>query len=60
MFRGVLDRGRHSGTQIRLCIDDLVEPEARQSLDNQPQAAVGELEHLMDVRRRADWKQIVL
>ena len=33
---------------------DLVERQPRQALDDQPQAAVGQLEHLVDVRRRAD------
>ena len=40
--------------------DDLVERQAREPLDDQPQAAVGQLEHLVDVRRRADAVQIVL
>ena len=39
---------------------DLVEREPRQSLDDQPQAAVGQLEHLVNVRRRADAEQILL
>ena len=43
------------------CVDDqLVEREPRQALDDQPQAAVGQLEHLVDVRGGADRVQIVL
>ena len=32
----------------------------RQPLDDEPQAAVGQLEHLVDVRQRADRMQVVL
>ena len=39
---------------------DLVEREPREPLDDQPQAAVGQLEHLVDVRRRADGVQVGL
>ena len=40
--------------------DDLVEREPRQPLDDQAQAAVGQLEHLVDVGRGADRVQVVL
>ena len=46
--------------QVRLRRDDLVERQARQALDDQPEAAVGQLEHLVDVRRGADAVQIAL
>ena len=46
--------------QVRLRRDDLVEREARQPLDDQAQAAVGQLEHLVDVRGGADRVEIVL
>jgi len=43
------------------CIgDDLFELEPGEPLDNQPQAAVGQLEHLVDMRRGADREQISL
>ena len=51
-----LTRARRYG-----CVDDdLVERQPREPLDDQPQAAVGQLEHLVDVRRGADRVQIVL
>ena len=47
--------------QVRACVvGDLVERQAREPLDDQAQAAVGQLEHLVDVAGRADRVQIVL
>ncbi len=51
---------RDARAQVRLRLDDLVEPQARQPLHDQAQAAVGQLEHLVDVRRGADWVEILL
>ena len=39
---------------------DFVELETRQALDDQPQAAIRQLEHLVDVRRGPDRVEIVL
>ena len=51
-----LTRARRYG-----CVgDDLVEREPRQPLDDQAQAAVGQLEHLVDVGRGADRVEVVL
>ena len=44
----------HFGTQERRSLRDAVQRHARQSLDDQAQAAVGELEHPMDVRQSPD------
>ena len=57
---GVFGGGADPGAQVRLRRDDLVERQPRQPLDDQPQAAVRQLEHLVDVRRGADRIQIVL
>jgi hypothetical protein len=57
---GPFGRRADARAQIRLRRHDLVELQARQPLDDEPQAAVGQLEHLVDVRRRADAEQIVL
>ena len=46
--------------QVRLRRDDLVERQPREPLDDQPEAAVGQLEHLVDVRGGADRVEIVL
>ena len=56
---GVVGR-RHARAQIRPHGRDRLELQARQSLHDQAQAAVGQLEHLVDVRRRADPMQVVL
>ena len=37
-----------------------IEADARQALDNQPEAAVGQLEHLVDMRGRADRIEVLL
>ena len=52
--------GADARAQVRLRRDDLVERQPRQPLDDQAQAAVGQLEHLVDVRRGADAVQIGL
>ena len=57
---GVFGRRADPRAQIRLGRDDLIEREPRQPLDDQPQAAVGQLEHLVDVRRGADRIEIRL
>ena len=51
---GVLAGGADAGPQVRLRRDHLVEREPGQALDDQPQAAVGQLEHLVDVSGGAD------
>ena len=43
-----------------LTADDLLHAEAREPLDDQPQAAVGQLEHLVDVGGGADREQVGL
>ena len=48
------------GPQVRPGLDDPVEADAGQALDDQPQAAVGQLEHLVDVRGRADRIEVFL
>ena len=48
------------GQQIRLARRELLQRHARQALDDQAQAAVGQLEHLVDVRGRADAIEIFL
>ena len=53
-------RGADLGPQVRLRRDDLVEREAGQPLHDEPQAAVGQLEHLVDVRGRADRVEVFL
>ena len=50
----------HRRAQEGLRREDAVQRHARESLDNQPQAAVRQLEHLVDVRDRADAVEIVL
>ena len=50
----------HFGAQVRPRVGNAHEPDARQALDDQPQAAVGQLEHLVDVGERADRMEIVL
>jgi hypothetical protein len=57
---GVLGGAAHPGAQIGQGRYDFVELQPRQPLDDQPEAAVGELEHLVDVRRGADRIQVVL
>ena len=51
---------RHAGAQVGLRRHDLVERQPREALHDQAQAAVGQLEHLVDVRRGADRVQVVL
>ena len=53
-------RGADPRAQVRLRRDDVVELQAREALDDQAQAAVRQLEHLVDVRRGADRVEIVL
>ena len=57
---GVFGRRAHAGAKIGLRRQDLLEGQASESLDNQAQAAVGQLEHLVDVRGRADRVQVGL
>ena len=57
---GVLARGADPRAQVRMRRDDVVELQAREALDDQAQAAVRQLEHLVDVRRGADGVEIVL
>ena len=53
--------GRHDrGAQVGAGLDDPVEPDPRQPLDDQPQAAVRQLEHLVDVGGGADRIEVVL
>ncbi len=54
------DGRRDASLQIRTRLRHTVEGQARQSLDNQPQAAVGQLEHLVDVAGGTDAVQIRL
>ncbi len=51
---------RHRGAQIRPRLNHAIEPHAREPLDDQPQAAVRQLEHLVDVGRDSDRIEIVL
>jgi hypothetical protein len=46
--------------QVRLGGRDARKPDACEALDNQPQAAVGQLEHFVDVSERADGVQVGL
>ena len=48
------------GPQVRLRRRDTPQLDPREALDDQAEAAVGQLEHLVDVRQRADRMQIVL
>ena len=57
---GVLGRRADARAQVGLGRDDLVEREPREPLHDEPQAAVGQLEHLVNVRRGADRVQVVL
>ena len=50
----------HIGAQIRLGRHDAVQTQAREALHDQPQTAVGQFEHLVDVRERADRVEVVL
>ena len=50
----------HARPQVRPRRGDLIERQARQALDDQPQAAVGQLEHLVNMAGRADAIQVVL
>ena len=50
----------HRRTQERIGRRDAIEHHARKSLHDQPQAAVRQLEHLVDVRDRADRVEILL
>ena len=51
---------RHRGAKVRPGLQHLVEPHARQALNDQPQAAVRQLEHLVDVGGRADRVEVLL
>ena len=51
--------GDDRAPQIRACLHDAFEPHARQPLDDQPQAAVRQLEHLVDVGGGADRIEIL-
>ena len=57
---GVFGGRADARAQVRLRRDDLVERQPREPLDDQPQAAVGQLEHLVDVRGGADRVQVGL
>ena len=48
------------GAQVRPGLDDAIERDALDALHDQPQAAVGQLEHLVDVGRGADRIQVFL
>ncbi len=54
------DGGHDGRTQVGLDRDHLLQPQARQALDDQPEAAVRQLEHLVDVGGRADRVEVVL
>jgi hypothetical protein len=45
---------RHQRAQKRPRLDDAIEGDPFETLDDQPQAAVRQLEHLVDVRQGAD------
>ena len=49
-----------AGAQVRAHGQDLVETDPGHALDDDPEAAVGQLEHLVDVARRADRVEILL
>ena len=51
---------RHRRAEVRTGLHHALEPHARQALDDQPQAAVGQLEHLVDVCGGADRIEVVL
>ena len=53
-------RRAHARAQVRLGRHHLVERQPRQPLDDQAEAAVRQLEHLVDVRRGADAVEILL
>ncbi len=55
-FRGFAD----VGAQVRPAGDESVEADAGQTLDDEAQAAVGQLEHLVDVGGGADRVEVVL
>ena len=48
------------GAQIRPCLDEAIELHPRETLDDQAEAAVGQLEHLVDVGDGADGVEVVL
>ena len=56
----VVGRRDDPRAQVGLRLDDLPHLEASEPLDDQPQAAVGQLEHLVDVGGRADPEQVGL
>ncbi len=51
---------RDDRPQVRACLHQAIELNAREPLNDQPKAAVGQLEHLVDVRDGADRVQVVL
>ena len=53
-------RRRDGRLEVRAGLHDAIEPHARQPLHDQPQAAVGQLEHLVDVGCRSDRIEVVL
>src|SRR4051794_20349471 len=55
-----LVRGRNGALQVRARLQNAVEAHARKPLDDQPEAAVGKLEHLVDVGGGAYWVKIFL
>ena len=57
---GVFGGRADARAQVGLRRQHLLEAQPRQPLDDQPQAAVGQLEHLVDVRGGADLEQIAL
>ena len=56
----ILVRGADPRTQVRLGGDNLLELQPGQTLDDQAEASIGKLEHLVNVRGGADGVQIVL
>jgi hypothetical protein len=56
----LLGRLADAGAQVRPGRGEAVEPHAREALDDDAQAAVWQLEHLVYVAGRADWIQVVL
>ena len=46
--------------QVRARLDEAIELHAREALNDQPEAAVGQLEHLVDVGDGADGVEVVL
>ena len=60
LVAGRLGSRTDPSAQVRPRLGDLIERQPRESLHDQPQAAVGQLEHLVDVARGAHPVQVVL